>query len=152
MPATSDSILVQLNAPARVVPDVLSTDILPGHHIGQPEHLFKKIEEKMAEVWREKFEGIDRNAQAHTADGPQVAAAATSKRKAAAAKKAAKSDTAKDTGPKTSQALALEAKVTEQGSLVRSLKGQTPKSQEVEDQIASAVEELKRLKAELAAL
>ncbi|KIM80489.1 hypothetical protein PILCRDRAFT_822587 [Piloderma croceum F 1598] len=153
MPATSDSILIQLNAPARVVPNVLSTDILAGHHIGQPEHLFKKIEEKMAEVWKEKFEGIDKNPQAQAADGPDAAAATTSKRKAAAAKKAAtKSETAKDTGPKTPQALALEAKVNEQGLLVRSLKGQTPKTKEVEDQIASAVEELKRLKAELAAL
>jgi hypothetical protein len=46
MPATSDSILTQLNAPARVVPDVLSTDILAGHHIGKPEHLFKKHHER----------------------------------------------------------------------------------------------------------
>jgi methionyl-tRNA synthetase len=153
MPATSDSILVQLNAPARVVPDVLSTDILAGHHIGQPEHLFKKIEEKMAEVWKERFEGIDKNPQVQVADGLDAAVATTSKRKAAAAKKAAtKSEPAKDAGPKTPQALALEAKVSEQGLLVRSLKGQTPKTKEVEDQIASAVEELKRLKAELAAL
>lgn len=39
MPSTSDSILEQLNAPARSVPEVLSTDILPGHEIGTPEHL-----------------------------------------------------------------------------------------------------------------
>jgi methionyl-tRNA synthetase len=149
MPATSDSILIQLNAPARVVPDVLSTDILPGHHIGRPEHLFKKIEEKMAEVWRAKFEGIDGNAQA---DGPKTTEPTMSKRKAAAAKKAAaKPETTKASGPKSPEVLALEAKVNEQGLLVRSLKGQTPKTPDVEDQIGKAVEELKRLKGELAA-
>jgi len=153
MPATSDSILVQLNAPARVVPDVLSTDILAGHHIGKPEHLFKKIDENMAEVWRTKFEGIDGNTQAGSADGPKATEPAISKRKAAAAKKAAtKSETTKASGPKSPEMLALEAKVIEQGSLVRSLKGQTPKTPELEDQIGKAVEELKLLKAELAAL
>jgi len=153
MPATSDSILAQLNAPARVVPDVLSTDILTGHHIGKPEHLFKKIEEKMADVWRQKFEGVDGNAQAPSADASKTAASTVSKRKAAAAKKAvAKSETTKATGPKSPQALALEAKVTDQGLLVRSLKGKTPKTKELDDQIARAVEELKRLKGELAAL
>lgn len=148
MPATSDSILAQLNAPARVVPNVLSTDILPGHHIGKPEHLFKKIEENMADTWREKFGGIEGN----SADTPKAPApSATSKRKADAAKKAAtKASAAKDTGPKSPEILSLEAKITEQGSLVRSLKGQTPKTQEVDAQITSAVEELKRLKEELA--
>lgn len=153
MPATSDSMLVQLNAPARVVPDVLSTDILAGHHIGKPEHLFKKIEEKMAEVWRAKFEGVDGGAQASSVDGPKTGEPTTSKRRAAAAKKAgAKLETLKASGPKSPEALALEVKVTEQGSLVRSLKGQTPKTPELDDQISKAVEELKRLKVELAAL
>jgi methionyl-tRNA synthetase len=145
MPATSDSILVQLNAPARVVPEVLSTDILSGHHIGKPDHLFKKIEEKMADVWRQKFQGVDGNVQAPPADA--------SKRKAVAAKKAAeRSETTKEAGPKSPEVLALEAKVADQGALVRSLKGQTPKTQEIVDQIANAVEELKRLKGQLATL
>ncbi|KAJ7931585.1 tRNA synthetases class I (M)-domain-containing protein [Mycena leptocephala] len=52
MPATSDAILAQLNAPARAVPDVLAIDILAGHTIGTPAHLFKKIEENMAETFR----------------------------------------------------------------------------------------------------
>jgi len=152
MPATSDSMLVQLNAPARVVPDVLSTDILAGHHIGKPEHLFKKIEEKMAEVWKEKFEGVDGGAQASGVDGPKTGEPTTSKRKAAAAKKAAAKLETPKAGPKSPEALALEAKVIEQGSLVRSLKGQTPKTPELDDQISKAVEGLKRLKEELAAL
>lgn len=154
MPATSDSILVQLNAPARVVPDVLSTDILAGHHIGKPEHLFKKIEEKMADVWIEKFKGADGNVQSTAvADAQKPVEPPMSKRKAAAAKKAAsKVETTKTSEPKSPEALALEAKVVEQGSFVRSLKAQTPKTQEIDDQIIRAVEELKRLKTELADL
>lgn len=148
MPATSDSILGQLNAPARVVPHVLSTDILAGHHIGKPEHLFKKIDEKMADEWRQKFGGAE--AVPSTAeDASKAAAPLVSKRKAAAAKKAA---TTKDTGPKSPEYLALEAKVAEQGALVRSLKGQTPKTKETDDQITEAVAELKKLKDELAAI
>jgi len=156
MPATSDSILTQLNAPARVVPDVLSTDILAGHHIGKPEHLFKKIEEKMGDVWREKFRGADPDAEAPGADGSKAAAAATttSKRKAVAAAKkvVAKLDSIADGTPKSPEVLALEAEVAEQGSLVRSLKAKTPKTQEVDRQIASAVGELVKLKGELLAL
>ena len=146
MPATSESMLVQLNAPARVVPSVLSTDILAGHQIGTPEHLFKRIEESKADVWRAKFGGIE---------GYDTTAAAepVSQRKADAAKKAAaKAEGTKDIGPKSPEALALEAKISEQGLAVRSLKSQIPKTPEVEELIATAVEELKRLKNELALL
>ncbi|KAF9243508.1 tRNA synthetases class I (M)-domain-containing protein [Melanogaster broomeanus] len=52
MPATSDAILQQLNAPARSVPELLSADILAGHQIGKPDHLFKNIDEKMEGVWK----------------------------------------------------------------------------------------------------
>lgn len=151
MPATSESMLVQLNAPARVVPATLSTDILAGHQIGTPEHLFKKIEESMADTWRAKFGGIEGNDAATAAAAEPVPV--VSKRKADAARKAAaKAEAAKDTGPKSPEALALEAKISEQGVVVRSLKGQTPKTPEVEEQITAAVEELKRLKNELASL
>jgi len=152
MPSTSASILSQLNAPARSVPDVLSIDILPGHHIGIPEHLFKKIDEKMADVWRGKFAG----------SGPASAApvanemSGMSKRKAAAAKKSTQNPTKEQAGvvngPKSAEALILEAKIAEQGGLVRELKARTPKTKELEEETATAVVELKRLKAELAAL
>ncbi|KAG6851095.1 hypothetical protein H0H93_000975 [Arthromyces matolae] len=139
MPATSDSILAQLNAPARVVPEVLSTDILAGHAIGQPEHLFKKIEEKMIDVWRTKFGG---------APAAEPAADATK-----ATKKAKNANAVADANvPKTPEYLALEAKVSEQGALVRGLKSQTPKTPELDAQIKDAVDTLKKLKAELAAL
>jgi methionyl-tRNA synthetase len=146
MPAISDSILVQLNAPARAIPEVLSTDILFGHHIGRPEHLFKKIEETMADVWRNKFGGLDNTGDASASDGP-----ALSKRKAAAAKKA-KTVVTPDTGIKSPEFVALEAKVTKQGELVRSLKGQAQRTGELKEQVTLAVEELKRLKAKLADL
>ncbi|KAJ7019916.1 tRNA synthetases class I (M)-domain-containing protein [Mycena alexandri] len=154
MPATSEAILVQLNAPARAVPTVLSTDILAGHTIGKPDHLFKKIEESMAETFRLKFGGIDPPAEA-TADPlqatPAAAAPPLSKRQAAAAKKAAAAAKV-DTGPKSPEYIALEAKIQEQGVQVRTLKGQVPKTSEVDAQIAAAVEVLKGLKLELEAL
>lgn len=153
MPATSDSILKQLNAPARAVPDVIANDILAGHTLGEPEHLFKKIDEKMADVWKQQFAGTDGVAPETPADPLKTApgAPALSKRKAAAAAKKQAAERATDTTPKTPEYLALEARVTEAGQAVRELKGQT-KTPEIETQIAQSVEKLKALKAELGAL
>jgi methionyl-tRNA synthetase len=149
MPETSDAIAAQLNAPPRALPDALANDILAGHAIGTPEHLFKRIDEKMADVWRAKFGGneapVEPNADAtHVAPG-------MSKRKAAASKKAADKAAAAagNDGPKSAEVLAWEQKVAEQGSIVRELKAK-PKSDEVDKDIAAAVEELKKLKLELA--
>lgn len=145
MPATSDAILTQLNAPARVVPEALSTDLLPGHAIGKPEHLFKKIEENMADVWRARFGGEDK---------PEGSAGATkagpSKRKAAASKKVNAIVDGALKLPKTPEILALETKISQQGQIVRTLKGKTPKTSEVDTEIKAAVEVLKGLKEELA--
>ncbi|KAN0093191.1 tRNA synthetases class I (M) domain containing protein [Tylopilus felleus] len=136
MPTTSEAILQQLNAPARTVPEVLSTDILGGHRIGKPDHLFKNIDEKMDDVWKAQFRGNEGQKEA----GP------TSKRKA---KKGpitnGKADATVD-GPKSPEAIALEAKILEQGNHVRALK----ESKAEQDVIDVAVTELKRLKAELA--
>lgn len=145
MPATSESILTQLNAPARAVPEVLSNDILAGHQIGTPEHLFKKIEEKMIDVWRARFGGSEAQQEAPT--DPLKAAPGSKKAKKGATKVAAPVLN----GPKSPEALALEAKITEQGNLVRGLKAQTPKTPELEGQIKSAVDVLKKLKADLEA-
>ncbi|KAJ7364141.1 tRNA synthetases class I (M)-domain-containing protein [Mycena albidolilacea] len=150
MPATSDAILAQINAPARAVPDVLSTDILAGHTIGKPEHLFKKIEENMAETFRLKFGGNEPQPQAAAADPLQAAPPLSKRQAAAAAKKAAAAKV--DAGPKSPEYLALEAKIQEQGQTVRTLKGQVPKTSEVDAQIAAAVETLKGLKLELEGL
>ncbi|KAK2460317.1 hypothetical protein APHAL10511_007706 [Amanita phalloides] len=141
MPATSESILKQLNAPARAVPDLLSTDILGSHTIGTPEHLFKKIDEGMAEVWRQKFGGSEANAA--TLD--KTANGAKGKKKVAA-----KSATVPvHDGPRSFETLALEARVAEQGQTVRSLKAQAPKTAELEGQVKAAIDVLKRLKEEL---
>ena len=151
MPATAESILVQLNAPERVVPEVFSNDVLTGHTIGKPEHLFKKIDEAMVDVWRVKFGGNESAAAVETpASGtpdPLKAVPGQSKKKVAAAKKAAAA-AAIYMGPKSEEALALEAKVTEQGSLVRALKGE-PKSPETDAKIKEAVDALKALKGDL---
>ncbi|KAH9034414.1 methionyl-tRNA synthetase, partial [Lactarius hengduanensis] len=124
MPATSASILSQLNAPARAVPDTFSIDLLPGHHIGTPGHLFKKIEEKMANIWRAQFAGND----------PAAAHTATSKRKGEL------------DGIKSAEALALDAKVAEQGNVVRELKARAPRTKELDEETAIAIAELKKLK------
>lgn len=150
MPATSESIVTQLNAPERTVPDVLATDILAGHRIGTPEHLFKRIDEKMADVWRDKFGGIKPAVEAPATDAAP-AGPAISKKKAEAARKAAqKAEAAAQAAiPKSPEVLEWEEKVAEQGKVVRELKGKTPKTEEVEKEITAAVEELKRLKEEL---
>ncbi|KAI0926156.1 hypothetical protein AcW1_008394 [Taiwanofungus camphoratus] len=158
MPTTSESMLDQLNAPARSVPGVLCNDILPGHRIGTPEHLFKRIDEKMADVWRNQFGG-----NKPSEISPEPSADAThivpgmSKRKAAAAKKAADKVAAaaqdsQPTQPKSAEVLAWEQKVMEQGQVVRGLKAKSPKMPELEKEISAAVDELKRLKEELSAL
>ena len=137
MPAISESVLTQLNAPARAVPDVLSIDILPGHKIGTPEHLFKKIDEKMIEVYKEKFAG-----NKPVSGGPDPDA-----------KKKAKGKTAGpvgDAGPKTAEVLEWEEKVRVQGDLVRELKAKSTKSAKDQEEITKAVDALKRLKVELA--
>jgi methionyl-tRNA synthetase len=148
MPATSSAILAQLNAPARAVPQVLSNDILGGHTIGTPEHLFKKIEDSMAEVWRIKFGGID-NAEVSAAATPDPLKAAPGQSKKTASRKAAPAASVVPDGPKSPEAISLETKVTEQGHRVRELKAKTPKTPEIDADIKSAVEVLKRLKSEL---
>ncbi|EKM78800.1 hypothetical protein AGABI1DRAFT_75303 [Agaricus bisporus var. burnettii JB137-S8] len=141
MPATSESVLTQINAPARIVPEVLSNDILAGHHIGTPAHLFKKIEEKMIDVWRGRFGGQEASRQETAAD--------PLKADPGAKKSSKKVATPISNGPKSPEALALEAKITEQGNHVRELKAQKPKTPELDAQIKDAVNVLKKLKADL---
>ncbi|GLB40404.1 putative class-I aminoacyl-tRNA synthetase family protein [Lyophyllum shimeji] len=148
MPATSDSILEQLNAPARVVPEVFSADILPGHTIGKPEHLFKKIEESKVEELQRRFAGEEDKKEIET-DPTKATPGAKGKK---GAKKAPAQPTVDPNVPKTPEILALEAKISEQGQVVRGLKGQTPKTPELEAQIKDAVDVLKRLKGELETL
>lgn len=146
MPATSESIIKQLNAPHRAVPDTLSIDILAGHTIGTPEHLFKKIEESMGEKWKIQFGGSESQSEA-----PAEATKSASKKKVAAAKKVADAPKVPG-GPKSPEILALEEKIAAQGQVVRLLKGQNPKTPELESQIKAEVDVLKTLKTEFDAL
>ncbi|KAI8980117.1 methionyl-tRNA synthetase [Trametes punicea] len=157
MPATEAAMLEQLNAPPRAVSEVLSNDLLAGHSVGKPDHLFKPIDEKMADVFREKFGGNKpkEDALAQAADATHVVPG-MSKRKAAAAKRAADKNAATAAAggeqPKSAEVLAWEQKVAEQGEVVRELKAKTPKTPELEQEISQEVEKLKKLKAELAEL
>ncbi|KAG8213115.1 tRNA synthetases class I (M)-domain-containing protein, partial [Butyriboletus roseoflavus] len=138
MPTTSEAILQQLNAPARSVPGVLSTDILAGHRVGKPDHLFKTIDEKMEEVWKVKFGGVD---------GQKEEVPVLKRKAKKVVNSGGKADAAMD-GTKSPEAIALEAKILAQGNHVRALK----ENKTEKDVIDAAVLDLKRLKTELANL
>jgi methionyl-tRNA synthetase len=57
MPSTSAEICKQLNAPLRSIPDSFTIDLLPGHVIGRPDHLFKRLEEKTLQDLFMKYGG-----------------------------------------------------------------------------------------------
>ncbi|KAJ1307882.1 hypothetical protein OPQ81_001962 [Rhizoctonia solani] len=143
MPSTSDAILRQLNAPPRVIPTVLSIDILPGHKLGTPELLFAPIKEAKADEWRNKFGGTQKAVDAAVAENqPPI-----SKKKQAAAAKAAKAAKANAPPiPKTPEIVELEVKVKTQGERVRAIK--EGKAQEGES-LETALAELLALKASL---
>ncbi|KIJ51054.1 hypothetical protein M422DRAFT_27126 [Sphaerobolus stellatus SS14] len=152
MPSTAEAMLDQLNAPARAVPDVLGNDILPGHKIGTPDYLFKKIDEKQAEIWRAQFGGAPAAPEeAAAAVGAAKGPAGISKRKAAVASKAAaKATKVKEDREKTEAELELETKIKAQGDVVRTLK-EKQKKKELEDEaeLSNALAELLKLKASL---
>jgi methionyl-tRNA synthetase len=58
VPATSESIYGQLNAPVAMIPDSFEARVLGGHVIGEPEHLFVKIEEAKIEELRRLYGGV----------------------------------------------------------------------------------------------
>ena len=147
MPATSDAILSQLNAPARAVPEMLCHDILAGHQIGTPAHLFKKIDEKEADIWRQKFGGA--------APRVEEAAAAAGAGKVSGSRKkamAANESATKINGDavKSQAVLELEAQVKAQGDIVRALKEKQKKQEQLAGgELSNALAELLRLKATL---
>jgi methionyl-tRNA synthetase len=150
MPSTSESILRQLNAPARIIDTVLSNDILAGHTIGVPEHLFSKIDDKRASEWKARFGTSDQAAveseQQKTVNGKPI-----SKRQAEKARKhadrevaAARTNQAK---PKTPKVLEIEGKVKRQGDAVRKLKAEKASAEAVQGAVAA----LNKLKLDLKA-
>ncbi|KAG9323222.1 hypothetical protein KVV02_007954 [Mortierella alpina] len=109
MPSTSESIARQLNAPVRLLPEEFAVDsILGGHTIGKAEYLFKRIDEKMEDVWRAKYGG----------NGSE--ATAEDKKKKKKSSKAPAAPVFK--GEKPAEVVALEKQIEEQGLKVRDLK------------------------------
>jgi len=160
LPATTESIEKQLNVPARAIPvGGLSSDLLAGHPLGTPEHLFKKIDESMGDIWRAKFGGTQ-NPQA--AAGETVAAAtgaagnpkggiATQGKKAAEKAKKAAKKTAEEAYPDAESVRVAKEKVERQGATVRDLKAKKGESQEEIEELERAVKELLSFKDDLAA-
>ena len=138
MPATSDDMLAQLNAPPRALPKdhAFALDLLPGHMVGKAAHLFKNIDEKQAAAWKAQFGG-DSSAEEEKP--------AMSKKQAAKARKAAEKAKAAAM-PQTPEVLALDARVKEQGEKVRALKAAADVPQAEMD---TALQTLLSLKAEL---
>lgn len=139
MPSSSDSILAQLNAIPRSIPDTFSIDLLPGHQIGKAQHLFSKIDLAQVPIWRAQYGGA-----AATAALAESKDASKSK-KAASKAKHAKAEVPTSGAPKTEDQLALEAKIKAQGDLVRKLKGEGKSG----DELKAELEKLQALKAEL---
>lgn len=160
MPSTAENIEKQLNVPARAIPiDGLSNDLLAGHKLGTPEHLFKKIDESMGDVWRVKFGG---NQKPQAAAGEKVAAAtgaagnpkggvATQGKKAAEKAKKAAKQAAEEAYPDTEVVRAAKEKVEKQGAVVRDLKAKKGEGQEEIEELEKAVKGLLSLKDDLAA-
>lgn len=58
MPEVGKNMCKQLNIPELYIPDEFEFIIGGGHNIGEPEHLFSRIDEKMIKAWREKYGGV----------------------------------------------------------------------------------------------
>ena len=87
LPATSKSILEQLQAPFLHIPDHWTgDDIKPGHEIGKAKYLFSQIDAKKEDEWRAMFGGT----QAERLKKDEEAAKAAAKKAASKAKKAEK--------------------------------------------------------------
>ena len=87
LPATSKSILEQLNAPPLAIPDRWTADdIKPGHKIGKAKYLFSLIPLSKEQEWRDMFGGT----QAERMKKEEEAAKKAAKKAADKAKKAAK--------------------------------------------------------------
>ena len=157
MPSTSDSILSQLDAVPRSIPDKFELDLWPGHRLGQAQHLFSRIDPKMVPVWRAQFGGAASSSK--EAGAPEGAAAPLSKRQLVKLKKAALQAAAEAEAarPRTDEERVLEEQIKAQGDKIRRLKSGAAEPEPateggevktVEDEVAI----LKALKEELAAL
>lgn len=101
MPATSVSILEQLDAPVLLIPTLEQLNggwkpdsLKSGHKIGKAKYLFSRIDPKKADEWRETFGG----SQAEREKKAEDAAKAAAKKAAVKAKKMEKKAKAKAAG------------------------------------------------------
>lgn len=138
MPATSDSILAQLDAIPRSIPDTFSIDLLPGHKLGTPAHLFSRIDPANIPKWRAAYGGEAAKAALAGEGEPKLSKKAQDKARKAAQKAAAEAEAAR---PKSDEELVLLAKIKEQGDKIRRIK-----QGDKQDGDASLEEELARLK------
>lgn len=138
MPSTSESIINQLNAPPRTLPETFAIDLYPGHKIGTPSILFTRIDEKMEDVWRTKFGGM----QADEAK-PEL-----SKKQLAKQAKAAKAAKEAVKVPDTPEAKALNDSITAQGTRIRDIKSGSIKDADLDKELAH----LKQLKTDMEAI
>jgi methionyl-tRNA synthetase len=147
MPDTADAICAQLNAPPRTVPvedttngkvvpgDQVSSaaanppkarfslDLLPGHRIGKPAHLFKPIDAKKEEEWRKQFGG-----EPSKADAAPTLSKKQAMKQAKAAKKAAPQ--APQLKRPTAEWKALDEEMRKQSEVVRKAKETAKKGEE----------------------
>ncbi|KAI9142330.1 tRNA synthetases class I (M)-domain-containing protein [Paraphysoderma sedebokerense] len=138
MPNTADGICRQLNVPMRKLCEKWEYGVDEGHVIGKPDYLFKRIEEKMEDVYRVKYAGTSAGGAPDAKKVENGAAAATngaakpdgkkSKRGGASSKKAAAPDPVKILesfkGTVPADVLELKKKVEVQGELIRNMKAE----------------------------
>ena len=167
MPQTSDAICQQLNAPPRLLPvedrgivdadkqqeaaaskgplqTFFALDLLPGHKIGKPAHLFKQIDAKKEDEWRKMFGGEQDAKAASEADNKPAMSKSAAAKAAKAARKAAEPKVKNPTPEYT----ALEADVKSQGEVVRRLKEDNKKGTATVDEetVSKEVAKLLQLK------
>jgi methionyl-tRNA synthetase len=92
MPATTDSILAQLNLPFLTIPDEWQAKSIPvGHMIGKAAYLFSQIKPEKEQEWRELFGG-DEARKAKEEKAAKAAAKKAEKERKKAKKAAAKGE------------------------------------------------------------
>ncbi|GAA5824514.1 hypothetical protein JCM11251_000454 [Rhodosporidiobolus azoricus] len=147
MPSTSDSIISQLNATPRSIPDSFSIDLLPGHKLGEAKHLFSRIDSKMVPVWRAQYGGAAAKEAIEAAGEKKLSKKEQEKLKKAARKAAEAAEAAR---PKSEEERILDEQVKVQGEKVRRIKG--GKAEEGDGAFEDELAKLKALKEELDAL
>lgn len=138
MPSTSESIINQLNAPPRTLPETFAIDLYPGHRIGTPSILFTRIDEKMEDVWRKKFGGMQSEEPK-----PEL-----SKKQLAKQAKAAKAAKEVVKVPDTPEAKVLNDSILAQGDRIRDVKSGSINDADLDKEVAH----LKQLKNDMEAM